>query len=185
GSFRDSSRFGVRLPVPSTRRVAYYNRDELCMVQITPGIHRLGHGLVNAYLLDDGGEVTIIDAGAPAYWNDLPAELAGMGRTLDDVRAVVLTHAHQDHIGFAERIRAERGVPIRVHDADAAMARGEVKAQNQKTGPLRPIPILSFLWWGARHGLLRVPPIREVSTFGDAAILDVPGSPRVIALPGH
>ena len=35
------------------------------------------------------------------------------------------------------------------------------------------------------HGLLRIPRIAEVSTFGDGATLDVPGSPRVILLPGH
>lgn len=66
-------------------------------MEITPGIRRLGPGLVNAYLVEDRGAVTIIDCGAPAYWNALPAELAAMGRTLDDVRAVVLTHAHTDH----------------------------------------------------------------------------------------
>jgi glyoxylase-like metal-dependent hydrolase (beta-lactamase superfamily II) len=36
-----------------------------------------------------------------------------------------------------------------------------------------------------RHGALRIPRISEVSTFGDGATLDVPGSPRVILLPGH
>ncbi len=35
------------------------------------------------------------------------------------------------------------------------------------------------------HGALRIPRIAEVSTFGDGATLDVPGSPRVILLPGH
>jgi glyoxylase-like metal-dependent hydrolase (beta-lactamase superfamily II) len=155
------------------------------MTRIATGIHRLGAGLVNAYLLDDGGSVTIIDAGAPAYWNDLPAELAAMGRSLDDVRAVVLTHAHQDHIGFAERIRRDRGVPVRVHEDDAALARGEVKSTGQQSGPMRPIPLLSFLWFGLTHGMFRIPPIKEVSTFGDGATLDVPGSPRVIAVPGH
>ena len=35
-----------------------------------------------------------------------------MGRTLADVRAVVLTHGHSDHIGFAERARREQGVPV-------------------------------------------------------------------------
>jgi glyoxylase-like metal-dependent hydrolase (beta-lactamase superfamily II) len=154
-------------------------------MRLATGIHRLGAGLVNAYLLEEAGEVTIIDAGAPAYWGALPDELAAMGRTLDDVRAVVLTHAHTDHIGFAERIRREHGVPIRVHEDDAALARGEVKRTGQQTGPVRVGPMLRFLWFAVRHGMLRIPPVREVATFGDGATLDVPGSPRVIALPGH
>ena len=95
-------------------------------MEIGPGIRRLGKGLVNSYLVETGGEVTIVDAGAPSYWGDLPRELAAMGRTLDDVRAVVLTHGHSDHIGFAERIRRERHTPILVHELDAALARGEV-----------------------------------------------------------
>jgi glyoxylase-like metal-dependent hydrolase (beta-lactamase superfamily II) len=80
-------------------------------VQIAPGLHRLGNGTINAYLVADGSEVTIVDAGLPGYWGDLPAELAAMGRTLDDVRAMVLTHGHSDHIGFAERFRPSAALP--------------------------------------------------------------------------
>lgn len=154
-------------------------------VQLAPGIRRIGGGLVNVYLVEESGSVTIVDTGAPAYFGQLPAELAAMGRSLDDVRAVVLTHGHSDHIGFAERIRSERGVPIRVHELDAALARGEVPNPSKGFGPVRPLPILQFFLWGVRHGLLKISPIKEVATFGDRVTLDVPGTPRVTLLPGH
>ena len=154
-------------------------------IQLTPRIRRIGRGMVNSYLVEDGRDVTIVDAGAPTYWGQLPAELAAMGRSLDDVRSVVLTHGHSDHIGFAERIRHERGTPIRVHELDAALARGEVPNPSKGLGPTRLRPLLEFLLFSVRHGMLRIPRIAEVATFGDGATLDVPGAPRVILVPGH
>ena len=44
-------------------------------MQIAPSLHRLGNGTVNAYLVEEAGEVTIVDAGLPGFWGDLPAEL--------------------------------------------------------------------------------------------------------------
>lgn len=154
-------------------------------MEIAKGIHRIGTGLVNVYLIAEGGEVTIIDAGAPGYWDDLPTELAAMGSSLDKVHSVVLTHGHSDHVGFAERIRRENHTPIRIHEADAALARGEVPKPAKGFGPFKIRPLLGFLFWGMRHGGLRIKPIKEVVTFGDGATLDVPGSPRVILVPGH
>src|SRR5204862_4235598 len=46
-------------------------------------------------------------------------------------------------------------------------------------------PLLSFLVFSAGHGALRIPKIQVVSTFGDGDVLDVPGAPTVIHLPGH
>ena len=97
------------------------------------GIHRIGGGLVNSYLVEEAGEVTVIDAAMPGYWGALPAELDAMGRRLEDVRAIVLTHGHSDHIGFAERGRSERGWPVSVHELDAALARGEAPNPGKST----------------------------------------------------
>ena len=152
-------------------------------VEITSGIRRLGTGLANSYLVEERGAVTIVDCGAPAYWNALPAELAAMGRTLDDVRAVVLTHAHTDHIGFAERIRSERHVPVHVHELDEPLTRKP--AFPKWNGTLNIVAALRFFAFALGNGMARIPPILEVSTFGDGATLDVPGSPRVIHVPGH
>ena len=154
-------------------------------MEIAPRIRRVGRdSIINAYLIEDGGEITIVDAGLSGLWDDLPAELAAMGRTLDDVRSIVLTHGHSDHVGFAERGRTERGWPVRVHELDAALARGEVPNPSKGMGPIRARPILRFLWWSMRHGA-RTHHIGSVATYGDGATLDVPGSPRVTLVPGH
>jgi glyoxylase-like metal-dependent hydrolase (beta-lactamase superfamily II) len=150
------------------------------------GIHRLGDEIVNVYLIEESGLVTIVDAGVPGYWTLLPGALASIGRTLDDVRAVLLTHGHSDHIGFAERARRERSWPVSVHELDAALARGEVPNPAKGSGTANRLrPLIGFLWWSARHGALRGQPLGEVSTYSDGTTLDVPGSPRVIHVPGH
>jgi glyoxylase-like metal-dependent hydrolase (beta-lactamase superfamily II) len=155
-------------------------------MKIAPGIHRIGdQSMVNSYLVEDAAEVTIIDAGLPGFYRDIPRELAAMGRTVADVRALLLTHGHSDHIGFAERLRRDRQVPVSVHEADAALARGEVPNPAKGFGPTRLRPLLGFLWFSMLRGGLRTPKLREVATFGDGATLDVPGSPRVILTPGH
>jgi glyoxylase-like metal-dependent hydrolase (beta-lactamase superfamily II) len=154
-------------------------------MKLAPSLHRLGSSLVNSYLVDEGGLVTIVDAGLPGYWNDLPKELAAMGRSLDDVRAVVLTHGDTDHIGFAERLRRERGVPVYVHEFDAGRARCEVSKPMSGWGPVKLGPLAGFLVYTARKGGLRIKPLTEVVTFQDGATLDVPGAPRVIHIPGH
>jgi glyoxylase-like metal-dependent hydrolase (beta-lactamase superfamily II) len=153
-------------------------------VEVAPRINRVGAELISSYLVEDGGEVVIVDAGAPADWATLPNALGAIGRTLDDVRAVLLTHAHEDHIGFAERAR-QSGIPAHIHEADAAFAKGEEKQPRSIVGPYRPGPLIAFLLHYARRGLLRVPRIQEVVTFGDGATLDVPGAPRVMHVPGH
>lgn len=153
-------------------------------MKIASGIHRIGPGLINSYLLEESGEITIVDAGAPGYWNDLPKELAAMGRSMADIRALVLTHAHIDHVGFAERIRSERRVPVSVHELDAKIARGEARPQNQKMLGIG-LAALRFIRFALAKGMLRATPILEVATFGDGATLDVPGAPHVIHVPGH
>ena len=64
---------------------------------------------------------------------------------------MVLTHGHSDHLGFAERVRTERKVPVWIHEADAALARAEADPNNPM-GKIRLAPLLGFLWLGLRNG---------------------------------
>lgn len=153
-------------------------------MQLAPSLHRIGSDIVGSYLVEDDSGVTIIDAGLPRHWDELVAELAAVDRSLEDVRGVVLTHGDTDHIGYAERLRRDHGVPIHVHEADAQLARGESK-KKASWGRIRLGPLLQFLWYAARRGGLKVDPITEVTTFVDGQTMDLPGEPRVVHLPGH
>jgi glyoxylase-like metal-dependent hydrolase (beta-lactamase superfamily II) len=153
-------------------------------MKLAPSLHRVGSDLVNTYLVGDGGQLTLIDAGVSGQWSDLVAELAQMGRSLDDIRGVVLTHGDTDHVGFAERLRRDHGIPVWVHEADAALARGETK-KSVGMGPMKIGPVLRFFWYAGRRGGLRTTPVSEVSTFSDGDTLDLPGRPRIIHIPGH
>ena len=105
-------------------------------MEIARGIHRIGsNSIVNVYLVEEAGEVTIVDAGVPGFYGDLPGELAAMGRAMAEVRALILTHGHTDHIGFADRLRQDRQIPVSVHEVDAALARGEVPNPSKGFGP--------------------------------------------------
>jgi glyoxylase-like metal-dependent hydrolase (beta-lactamase superfamily II) len=154
-------------------------------MRLAPSLHRLGEEIVCCYLVEEAGAVTLVDAGVPAYYADLTAELAAMGRTIDDVRALVLTHGHDDHYGFAERLRAEHDVPVSIHELDAALARGQAKNPAAGMGERRLRSLLHYMLWGIRHGAMRTKVLTAVSTLDPGTTLDVPGALRVIHTPGH
>ncbi len=156
-------------------------------VQVAEGIHRLTQGVVNFYLVEDGGKLTVVDAGAPGDWDELLRAVGSIGRTLDDVEAVLLTHAHSDHTGFAERARTEAAARVWIHGEDAEMAKTGKGGKNESgVGRylLRPEAYRTLFGLMRRKGL-KIVPILEVSTFGDGETVDVPGQPRVVHVPGH
>jgi glyoxylase-like metal-dependent hydrolase (beta-lactamase superfamily II) len=154
-------------------------------MQIASGLHRVGSDIVNSYLIVGKDGVTIIDAGLPRYWKELQAELAAIGKSLGDVRALILTHGDTDHIGFAARLYRETGIAAYIHKADVDRARLIVKKPNSGWGPIKIGPLAGFLWYSARNGGLRIKPAAELKTVEDNEVLDVPGSPRIIHTPGH
>ncbi len=154
-------------------------------MRLAPSLHRLGEEIVSCYLLEEAGAVTIIDAGVPAYYSDLTTELAAMGRTIEDVQALVLTHGHDDHRGFAERLRVEHDVPVSIHVLDRALAQGEVGNPSAGMGERKLGSLLRYMLWLIRHGAMRTKALTAVGTFDPGTTLDVPGALHVIHTPGH
>ena len=154
-------------------------------MKLAPNLHRIGNDIVAAYLVEAEGGLTLIDSGVSGQWSDLQAELKDMGRSVGDIRGLILTHGDTDHVGFAERLRRDHGVPVYVGEADAPRARGEVRKGNPGSGPMKIGPLLRFMWYAGRKGGMRPTWVKEVTPVRDGDVLDLPGSPRIVGIPGH
>jgi glyoxylase-like metal-dependent hydrolase (beta-lactamase superfamily II) len=75
---------------------------------------------VYAFASQDG--LTLVDAGwdDETSWAALAGGLAETGHAVADVRRVLVTHAHRDHIGQAARVRRAAGALIVMHPLEAA-----------------------------------------------------------------
>ena len=157
--------------------------------RVAEGVYGFHDRFVNWYLVEDGGRLAAIDAGLPPDWDELQAALALLGRGVSDLEAVVLTHSHVDHLGFAERARREGGATVYVHEADAALVRRPLPAARSERSPLLYLRYPATRW--AMYSMLRTAAfrgkrIREVTTFRDGETLAaVPAAPRVVFTPGH
>ncbi|HYY77733.1 MAG TPA: MBL fold metallo-hydrolase [Actinomycetes bacterium] len=156
-------------------------------MEVAEGVHRLTQGVVNFYLVEDGGRLVLVDAGAPRDWGLLLRGVAALGRQLGDLEAVLLTHAHSDHVGCAERARAEAGARVWIHQADEAVAKGASPGKNEGSASayLLRVEFYRTLFSLLRRGAGRIVPVREVSTFADGEALELPGRPRALLAPGH
>lgn len=157
------------------------------VTEVAEGIHRLTNGVANFYLIEESGKLVLVDAGAPKDWALFTQAALGLGKVAGDLDAVLLTHAHTDHTGFAEKARATTGARVWIHEHDVRSARtGKVGPRDGKQSAylLRGAFWRTALVLGMRGGT-KIIPIREVSGFSDGEVLDVPGSPRVVHAPGH
>jgi len=161
--------------------------------QVAPGVHRLGDHSVNFYLIEDPDGPILIDSGLPAHLEQVRGLLTGLGRSLADIRAVLLTHGHPDHTGLAHTLQ-QAGADIWVHQQDAAILHDGPRSGNRHSKPersmlpyllRRPSTIAAPLQM-ARAGAFSAPAVQNTRDFdGDQVLEEVPGAPRAVALPGH
>jgi glyoxylase-like metal-dependent hydrolase (beta-lactamase superfamily II) len=156
---------------------------------VADGIHRVEDAGVNWYLVEDGDRITLVDAGVPPSWWSLEDALQRLGRNPEQIAALVLTHAHFDHIGFAERARSTWEIPVWVHENDVPLTKHPLQYAHERSRLGYPArypaarPILAAM---AKARAFFPPPIARVLRYGDGdGPLPVPGSPHVVFAPGH
>jgi glyoxylase-like metal-dependent hydrolase (beta-lactamase superfamily II) len=146
------------------------------------GVHVAPMGMANAYLIEDDDGLTLIDAGYPGREAAVFGAIRGLGRSPGQLRRLIFTHAHPDHIGSAAAIVRETGARTFMHPLDIPMA--------ESGGPFRPIiaspglsrRVMCELFF---HPDERLEPVAIDQPLTDGEILPIAGGIEVIHTPGH
>ena len=143
---------------------------------------------VNWVIIQEGAELTLIDAGWEGDTQDVERSIRSLGRRPEDLCAVLLTHAHADHTGALNHLHDTYGVPLYMAAAEVPNARGE----NVESGG--PIDVAKRLYrpkvarWAAQMvmaGGLQHITTPDALAFPQDGLPDLPGRPVPIATPGH
>jgi glyoxylase-like metal-dependent hydrolase (beta-lactamase superfamily II) len=149
---------------------------------VIKGVHVVPMGFVNAFLIEDDDGLTLIDAGFPGKEAAVLGAIRGLGRSPDQLKHLIFTHGHPDHIGSAAAIVQETGARTYMHPLDISMA--------ESGGPFRPLkpapgllpPVLCRLFF---HPNEPVEPVSIDQPLTDGELLPIAGGIEVIHTPGH
>ncbi|MBZ5736141.1 MBL fold metallo-hydrolase [Nocardioides sp. TRM66260-LWL] len=159
------------------------------IVEVAGGVHLVTGTNVNWVVLAEGSAVTLVDAGYPNDARALLASLDALGHRLEDVEAVVLTHAHLDHVGGVPALRRRRPLPVLTSHEEARHARREYLEQMSVPRMLAQGGTPQGRRWIAQtlravlpHASAR---LREVTGVPFGEPLHLPGAPVPVDLAGH
>ncbi|WP_055624402.1 MBL fold metallo-hydrolase [Streptomyces sp. JHA19] len=155
---------------------------------IADGTYLVHGSNTNWVILTEGDAVTLIDTGYPGDRAALLASLAEVGSAPEAVRAILITHAHTDHLGNAEYLRATYGTPVYLHEAEVPHARREFLHQVDVGTVLRNGWRPGVLPWAVhalRSGGTAHVPVASPEPFPRSGPLDLPGRPVPVHTPGH
>ena len=143
---------------------------------------------VNWVLVREGRDLTLIDAGYPGDVDAVLASIASIGHSPEDVRAVLVTHAHVDHVGALNHLHEQHGTPALMHPHEVANATGERHESATPADVARRAWRPSVLRWSlaiTRAGGTQHPVAAHAEAFDLDGELDLPGRPVPVHLPGH
>jgi glyoxylase-like metal-dependent hydrolase (beta-lactamase superfamily II) len=132
----------------------------------------------NVYLLVSDNGLTLIDAGMAGDVNQVADQIADAGHALSDLAAIVVTHAHADHIGGVAALIQQSDARVIAHQDEVPYVEGMVHMPASS-------PLQRVMQWLGDLLPTESPDLEVARALEEDDILDVLGGLRVIHTPGH
>ena len=152
---------------------------------IVPGLHVIPVGGVNTFLIDDPDGCVLIDAGYPGKADVILKGIAAAGKRAADVRHIIVTHAHGDHIGSLAAMKAATGAAIYCHPADRGIVEAGHGFRRLNRAPGAINWVLYQIISRQIAKMPRVDPTAVDHELADGQVLPIAGGLRVVHVPGH
>ncbi len=136
---------------------------------------------MRAFLLEAGGELTLVDTLFADDGAGVLEAIRKLGRSPRDLKRIVLTHAHRSHLGGLAALKRESGATVLAHPWEADIVAGERPAQSVGLKPSRPLRTYPFQV-GIFLGRPKHKPCPIDEAVADGAAV---GPLEVLHLPGH
>jgi glyoxylase-like metal-dependent hydrolase (beta-lactamase superfamily II) len=96
------------------------------MIQVTEWVYNFtGLTVGRVYLIDDGDALALVDTSLPGSAKKIAAQIEGLGRRIEDVTRILITHEHMDHIGGLPDLKVMSGAEV----IASAAAKAEIERQ--------------------------------------------------------
>ncbi|GAA2396074.1 MBL fold metallo-hydrolase [Dactylosporangium salmoneum] len=154
------------------------------MVVLHPQLVMLAFPVGQAYLWHGRDGLTLVDTSVPGSGPQIQRVIGELGYLRRDLRRILLTHCHEDHVGAAAELAGRLDVEVVAHRLDAPVIRGEAAVAP---------PVLSD-WerrlWDQVHAQMSdepPPPVRVDREVDDGDDIDLGGGVHAVcvAVPGH
>jgi glyoxylase-like metal-dependent hydrolase (beta-lactamase superfamily II) len=106
------------------------------LTQIADGVHRLGVRMSGLFILLDDA-VTLVDSGPRWSGSQIASALQQLGRSIEEVDRVIVTHGHFDHFGSVASVVRRSDAEVHVHATDAGIIAGRERSTVPLPQPLR------------------------------------------------
>lgn len=150
--------------------------------EIFPFIYAIPLGYVNAFLLAEEDGLTLIDSGLKGNHKRINRAISELGRKPGELRNVLVTHHHADHVGSLAALAEKSGAKSWAHPVDAPIMAGEKPRPHANSGSVTGRVLGPLI---ERLPMNNPAPAKADHLVNDGDVVPVGGGVQVIHTPGH